>query len=483
MDEKHDHGRGRGPAPRRIIVKLYDDVELPRGADPLEYVLARGRHDGARRPSGEEGVKAYEPDAATHDCGSRGPFARPLFDHEQMDELVRQARAGDPSYCPPNFQNFLAVYPEGADHESVEGLVHRLSGRAVVEYAYSEPPPGKPPSVDIAGDELAVGQHHLNAAPQGIDAYAAWRCPGGDGSRVSFVDLERGWALPHEDLPPIADISGAGAAYADLGHGTRVLGVVLAADNTTGIVGIAPRTKSPRVISSLRQSDAGAYDAYPETITNASLAMQPGDVLLLEASVDWKLPGNVKKAMPIEIAGATREVIRAAVAKGVIVIEAAGDGGYNLDNLAVSGKYILNSNSSNFQESGAILVGGASSTYPHVRSSESNYGSRIDCYGWGDSVRTTKYVLDEPQGSLYVDFFNGTSSAAAIVAGVAICLQSIVKASGAPPLKAEALRALLRLHGTPVWSPGTARTAAAAVGLIPDLTKLITLGLGLPLIA
>lgn len=53
----------------------------------------------------------------------------------------------------------------------------------------------------------------------------------------------------------------------------------------------------------------------------------------------------------------------------------------------------------------------------------SNYGSRIDAFGYGESIITTGYGnLIAANGSKYTGVFAGTSSATPIVAGVVTML-------------------------------------------------------------
>ena len=57
-----------------------------------------------------------------------------------------------------------------------------------------------------------------------------------------------------------------------------------------------------------------------------------------------------------------------------------------------------------------------------------NFGTRIDCYAWGDSIYTTG-IADEPKSpgvplkKSYRSDFGGTSGAAAIIAGGALLIQ------------------------------------------------------------
>ena len=138
---------------------------------------------------------------------------------------------------------------------------------------------------------------------------------------------------------------------------------------------------------------------------------------------------------PVEILDASFEAIRLATALGIIVVEAAGNGmgamGNDLDLfIDNNAKNILNRSSAHFKDSGAIVVAGASSRVPHIKSKYSNYGSRIDCYAWGENV-VTAGLWPRSSGlsiNTYSADFSGTSSASAIIAGAAIAVQSITEA-------------------------------------------------------
>ena len=71
------------------------------------------------------------------------------------------------------------------------------------------------------------------------------------------------------------------------------------------------------------------------------------------------------------------------------------------------------------------MVGGSSSTYPHNRINYLNFGSRVDCYAYGENVCTLDSIkLDATTDTYsmrrYTPYFNGTSSAAAIIPGAVI---------------------------------------------------------------
>ena len=195
-------------------------------------------------------------------------------------------------------------------------MVHR--GRSLAR-ARSQAPPVTP------GDDARFpNQGYLDPAPEGIDAEYAWTVTGGDGAGQNFVDIEWGWTLNHEDLVAhgISLLSGINNGYE--GHGTAVLGEVAAVDNMLGCVGITPALASVNVIGQWRT--AADYDI-ADAILDACGRMGFGDVLLLEAHNDY----NGFTLVPVEAYDDTYEMIRLATALGIIVVEAGGNGGEDLD--------------------------------------------------------------------------------------------------------------------------------------------------------
>jgi hypothetical protein len=207
--------------------------------------------------------------------------------------------------------------------------------------------------------------------------------------------------------------------------------------------------------------------------------MSFGDVLLLEAQTKI---GGAGPTLPVEVEQAEFDVIRLATAVGVIVVEAAGNGGRNLDTWAdAAGAQPLNRASAAFRDSGAIMVGAATSAYPHARRVGSNFGSRIDCYGWGENVDTTGDGWMGTATTDYTSSFHGTSSAVAIVAGAAVCVQGAAAASGFrySPLQ---MRSVLAnpVSGTPSAHPISTPYGPPAdlIGVMPNLRKILQDDLG-----
>lgn len=357
----------------------------------------------------------------------------------------------------------VAELPAGADEESI---ARALTDRPDVEIAYVEGGPTPPPA-SCARDPLSDQQSYLNEGPTGINALWAWGKT--DGAGVGFVDLERGWTLDHEDLAGqnISLISGLNKDF--FGHGTAVLGEVVAAINGLGGIGVAPGVRA-RVVSQWRSSSEYRTDV---AIRSAVATMERGDVLLLEAQTTYSTSGG--NFVPVEVEESVFDAIRFATDRGIVVIEAGANGSVDLDAFVdMRRRRILDRSSSDFRDSGAIMVGAASAASPHRRLGFSNFGSRIDCFAWGEQIVTCgDGGLGNARNS-YTSQFGGTSGASPIVTGAAIIVQALAKQNGGLYSPRE-LRSILseRALGTASASP-----AADRIGVMPNLRTIIEHELG-----
>jgi subtilisin family serine protease len=301
-------------------------------------------------------------------------------------------------------------------------------------------------------------QGYLAPAPEGIDAGAAW-ARGVRGAGVWFADIEGGWNTSHEDLPGdrIALVHGKPMTLPGWReHGTAVLGEVVGIDNGKGVTGIAPDVD--RVITS---SIGGSESA--DAIDAAAQQLRAGDVLLIELQGY----GPRGKFVPVEYWDDELDAIKAATSRGVVVIEAAGNGNANLDDKVYRGKF-----DRRVRDSGAIMVGAGGPPregfVDRARLDFSNYGSRVDAQGWGRRVATLDYGdlqrCDDTAHRHYTDAFSGTSSASPIVAGAAVLLESYAKRALTP----FEVRRLLATEG----SPQTGDTREH-IGPRPDLAKVL----------
>lgn len=391
----------------------------------------------------------------------------------QIRELERKAAASD---FPP-LHSLTSYWRIDMRHvpDRIEEVIQRLTALPEVDRAYRELSTSDP-LVNPADDDYNADQDYLDAAPVGIDARWAWTQPNSEGGGIAFVDLEQGWFPNHEDLVAKAPTliygdNRDGVGFYKGNHGAAVLGEVVGIDNAVGVVGIAPAVTSVRMVSH--------YDAATDTplhVADAVLAaipaMTPGDVLLLEVQRGV--------GQPTETDDADFEAVRLAVANGIIVVEAAGNGSVDLDAYTDGGLQVLNRGSADFRDSGAIMVGAANAAMPHDRAGFSCFGSRVDCYGWGNSIVTCGYGdLDDGGGDdnlTYTDTFGGTSGASPMVTGAALIIQGRYEATTGTRLSPTQMRTLLADPAT-----GTAQgpNIAGNIGVMPNLRAIIETSLGL----
>ncbi|MBA3397135.1 MAG: S8 family serine peptidase [Deltaproteobacteria bacterium] len=308
-------------------------------------------------------------------------------------------------------------------------------------------------------------QGYLGPAPHGIDAPAAWR-RGHRGAGVWFADVEGGWNAAHEDLPGDRITHVVGEPIPDRtwrAHGTAVLGEVVGRDNGKGVVGIAPDVE--RIFT----ASIGGI-AVADAIDVVASRLRPGDVLLIELQGG----GPRGRYIPVEYWDDIYLAIEAATNRGVVVIEAAGNGDENLDHPGYQRAF-----DRSYRDSGAIMVGAGAPPREGFSDRErldfSNHGTRVDVQGWGRKVATLDYGdLQACDGSErhytdrhYTGEFSGTSSASPIVAGAAVLLEGIARQRGRVLPPAE-LRELLRATGTP-----QAGDIREQIGPRPDLERAI----------
>jgi hypothetical protein len=325
------------------------------------------------------------------------------------------------------------------------------------------------PAVAFADEPFIAGQGYLAAQPVGIGAIDVFALPFADGAVTRFVDVEYSWQLNHEDLqddtvPPISVLP-TGLVSIDpdfVDHGTAVLGIVLGRDNTVGVIGIAPKVHG--MVAPVLSSGGTVALATVLAALLTSDEVPPGSIVLIEQQIEGDLP--------VELDVLVRHAILELTRKGVIVIEAAGNGGADLDTLTdpFFGD-VLNPQSSSFFDSGAIFVAAGTSAMPHARLAFSNHGKRIDCFAWGENILTCAATVQPAFGLPYQPDFAGTSGASAIVAGASIVLQNIRRSVLGDNLLPSAMRALL---GSPTFNTLPSDPDIGRIGVMPDLVQLAT---------
>src|SRR5262245_3248445 len=398
----------------------------------------------------------------------REAFLRPLF---------ARTLSGAPAmtFAPSREVGSNAFFQVVAPEEELKSLLERVQQHKAVQTAFIKPPSTVPqfnqmtPSGPSAPSSLTPNfqpqQGYLQPAPEGVDAMFAWQQPGGKGDGVNIIDLEWGWLFAHEDLAQNRrGLLGGGTNHPMKDHGTAVLGEMGGNDNNFGVTGICPAAITGAI------SFNGVSSA--TAISDAAAIAQPGDILLLEIHrpgprYEFKDRLDQKGYIAIEWWPDDFLAIRSAVARGVIVVEAAGNGAENLDDelyntpgVGFPADWTNPFNRAN-RDSGAIIVGAGappSGQFGPDRSrlDFSNFGQCVDAQGWGREVVTTGYgdlQAGATPNRFYSATFSGTSSASPIVTGALACLQGFMRARG-QLLTPNTARRLLRVTGSPQPPPG-----------------------------
>ena len=289
-----------------------------------------------------------------------GLIATPSADTETINALardlgvrVRRLFGGEAS--PPSLDGDLSdVQRRAADDlgryltvdapdERLDQLADQLLALDVVESAYVQPAPRPPihtippspppmPNPPAGTPDFTFSQGYLQAAPDGIDALFAWSVPGGQGDGVNVIDIEGAWQLSHEDLGQhLLGLAGGTVINTPTfrHHGTAVIGVTGGDANTFGVTGISPAADT-RVISH------GGLGVGP-AVTMAANLLSPGDILIIEAHAPGPRfgftdqPGQLGYVAMQYWPDVFAAITYATVVRGVIVVEAAGNGAEDFD--------------------------------------------------------------------------------------------------------------------------------------------------------
>jgi subtilisin family serine protease len=195
--------------------------------------------------------------------------------------------------------------------------------------------PDVPSQAITPGDE---GFFPLQWNMQALEAPAAW-ATGCTGAGVRVAILDGGIYNLHADLAPNLD-TGCSVSFvpgqpynADTGtfwHGTHVAGIVAAADNGFGVIGVAPEATLMGV--KVLHSGSGSFGQVIGGILYAAdpaafgLACAPADLInmSLGAAFFKSSPGGG------QLVGAMAKAVNYATSKGTLVISAAGNNGFDL---------------------------------------------------------------------------------------------------------------------------------------------------------
>ncbi len=487
-----------------------DAADVP--AERELIVIARSDADLRVQPTGVRSLSGRDTTPLEEMIAEEGVTLRPLFG--MPEDRMRSHIASLRSEVGEDVPDLSVFYKVDAPDEMLETLAARMNELEVVEAAYVKSPaePAATVMEDATGTELlnrmvpsevepavtpdfTARQGYLFPAPGGIDAQYAWTRPGGRGTNVRVIDIEGAWRFSHEDLVQNQGGVAGGVPTTDIGwrnHGTAVLGEIGGDENGIGVTGIAPHAHQ-RAISIFGGLGSAA------AIRQAADLLGPGDSILIELHragprFDFQARNDQRGYVAIEWWPDDYQAIRYASSKGVIVVEAAGNGAENLDDALYDATpappfgpfpaWWRNPYRRAPLDSGAVLVGaGAPPPGTHgnnhgpdrSRLDFSNFGALIDAQGWGREVTTCGYGDLQGGGNedaWYTDRFSGTSSASPIVVGALAATQGALRGAGRVPMTPARAREVLRRTGSPQQdAPGRPRTQR--IGNRPNLRQMI----------
>lgn len=176
---------------------------------------------------------------------------------------------------------------------------------------------------------------HAQWAPQSVNAPAAWAAGyTGKGVRVAILD----GGIRHNHIDLVANLDAARSASfvpgqpynADTGtfwHGTHVAGIVAAADNNIGTIGIAPEATIIGV--KVLHAGSGQFGWVISGILYASDSIADGgagaDIINMSLGATFPKAGGAGSLI-----GALAKAVNYAASKGVLVVTAAGNDGMDL---------------------------------------------------------------------------------------------------------------------------------------------------------
>jgi hypothetical protein len=487
----------RGGSRRRTPSRRQTRRSVPEGAELI--VVARADAGLRVRRGGEEVISLGGADTRALSRALSEDFRLvPLFGSEDRLLARSAAIAAETGVAGPDLSVFYRV--EGPA-DRLEEIAERLLENDALEAAYVKPPAEPPILNEIPPDvtdappatpDFTASQIYLGTAMGGIEALWAHTQQGGKGHGVRIIDIEGAWRFSHEDLMQVQGGVVGGTQSTDIrwrNHGTAVIGVFGGDENAIGVTGIAPDAHT-RAISIFGPNQGSA-----RSIRDAADLLSAGDIVLIELHRpgprhNFQSRDDQLGYIALEWWEDDWAAIRYAANRGVVVVEAAGNGAENLDDAIYSVRpadfpaaWTNPFNRAN-RDSGAILVGaGAPPPGTHGRNHGpdrsrlgfSNFGASVDAQGWGREVTTTGY--GNLQGGSnedlwYTDQFSGTSSASPVVVGAIACLQGNRRARGLAAMTPAQVRQRLRTTGS-AQTDAPGRPATQRIGNRPNLRQLI----------
>lgn len=342
------------------------------------------------------------------------------------------------------------VYQEPVAHEQCTGALTEVAG--ATPQNPNDPPPPTP--------DFTPRQTYMGPGPFGLGSLALQGVVGGRGRNVAVGQVETDFVLGHEDIIEMNAANMIGpqplTTTAPANHGTAGASLITGDRNGFGVTGLADLSDMRFIVWST--------NGVASSMLDMAAALPQGSPILVILS--YRLAQtSFNDFVPVEYIQADFNAIQTITANGYHLLENAGNGGANLDDP----RYLRRFDRS-FRDSGAVMVGAVDDAVPFVRSSFSNYGTRVDCCAQGLNAMTAGYgtwfSAPGTRTQSYTERYQGTSSATGMLMGGVAQLIGAARMQLGRDLGSRELRDLLSQNGEP---------ASRLVGLRPNLTEIAEL--------
>ena len=293
----------------------------------------------------------------------------------------------------------------------------------------------------------------------GMNLKAVEAIPAAGGKNVTIFNIDEGYIRNHEDISKLAS-SANYISYIDptkgesnlpdptidkyQDHGTATVSITSADKNSLGITGIAPDAKLLFANGNYLNPAGTPVSGMARALLAGISRLEAGDVITISMGGDVTVNGT-EYSIPLGFWPEEAAVIKTAVQKGIYVLVAAGNSNSDYQNSAIYGNqsFLTKTYGTSPDDPGHYIIG-ASSPGPWCtnlfansaplpagsRADFSSYGVRVGPSSWGNCVMaagSAGYDFSQTPTVLtdnYSLFFNGTSAATPITAGLVASFSS-----------------------------------------------------------
>ncbi|SFU53129.1 Subtilase family protein [Pustulibacterium marinum] len=318
-----------------------------------------------------------------------------------------------------NLLSYYTLY--NVDENDIDLIFNELHNVNNIEPLYWET--SNPIKVLSSGNEIVTteplySQQLYLHNQSGINIDHVRNIDGNRGEYLNIKIIEEGVFIQHQDFFGL-NLSTVGNNTNNDGVGTAVASIIAAQDNGFGMMGITPSLSNMQIFSP--SSNGGKLGA----LIYAIITSHDNSLILIS---DQFSGFNGQPNMPYEVAEDLRDAIKLAIARDIIIIQSAGDGGLNLDEFEdYLGRRIFDIQSADYDKSNSIMV--AASKYDsiakqHTKADFTNYGTCVSGFAQGEDVLVG--TRDATSALPYYGLKSGTALSAAIVAGSILSFKGMV---------------------------------------------------------